>query len=143
MPAPDRSRVNIPLLLATMRHIETHPDLWWQEDHRGPGPDGDILDFAARAADLAGGRWAYDPIQRGAATQNYLEPEPGDDMSRAEPIDGRLLIGVWERAKRILGLDDEDAAELFRPDADLEDLQAVVAAVAGHPVPEPGTATPA
>ncbi|MEU4229545.1 hypothetical protein AB0F17_35055 [Nonomuraea sp. NPDC026600] len=126
---PDRSHVNVDLLTATLNHIETHMDLWWQEDHRGPGPDGDILDFAARAVDLANGRWAYGPIQRGPATQNYLHPEPGDDMTRAVIIDGRPLISVWERARRILGLDQEDAVELFHPMAELEDLRETVTAI--------------
>ncbi|MFI7705529.1 hypothetical protein [Nonomuraea sp. NPDC049480] len=122
---------NTELLRATLAHIEANPEQWWQGDHRGPGRRGEILDFAARAVVLAGGVWAFGPVQHGPdRALNFLIEESGDSAGDVELVRGVRVVDVRARAKRVLGLDEETARDLFHEGIEnVEELRELVDAL--------------
>lgn len=110
--------INVTLLDQTLAHIEAHPGEWNQDFWRcGTG-----MCFAGWACQLAGGQWAHlDPDNEDLA--DYLHAEPGDEALPNE------LITAQERATRILGLTNHQAATLFAGSNTLGDLRRIVAEI--------------
>ncbi|WP_084963292.1 hypothetical protein [Thermoactinospora rubra] len=113
--------VNALLLRATLAHIEAHPETWNQKVYRCKSG----MCFAGWAAELAGGRWiTQDPT---APFSLYLAADRDDDPDyvREFPLVGRV-IDVDDRARQVLGLDDDQADELFSADNGIDDIRRIV-----------------
>jgi hypothetical protein len=108
-----RTEPDIEALDATLAAIEADPDSWYQADWRcGTG-----MCFAGHAAVLKGASFPYpEDDERG----DLVDP-PGYGQEE------RLRIA--EFAQLSLGLDDYQAARLFRPENELSDLRDVVARI--------------
>lgn len=107
---------NVVLLKETLAEIELNPESWDQDDWR--------TCFAGHAVTLAGGRW-HDEM--------YLLPEaddPDEDIDRGCSCSACKprppAVHVWHRARRILGLDYDEAWALFRESNTLEDLPQII-----------------
>lgn len=90
---------NIPLLRRTLDHIRAHPEEWRQ----GYWRCGTTMCFAGHAAFLAGGEWFHpeDPMC------SYMVAQPGEVTYL------RGAVRVEDRARRVLGLTEGQADELF------------------------------
>lgn len=109
--------MNAELLIQTLEHIDANRREWGQLNWR--------TCFAAHACLLAGGRWAIPEATRPELAM-LLKPVRGDrpsDVITVE-VDGREVRGVSvaDRARRILGLDRDQARWLFRATNDLHTL---------------------
>lgn len=123
---------NIELLEATYTFIEAHPEHWQQTMWRCKTG----MCFAGWAADLAGGKWLTSPAsdegegENLLATEDYLAPEPGDDgrCTRSLYINGDTIEGthVEDRAMRVLGLNHDDAEDLFNGSNSLSDIRQAI-----------------
>lgn len=114
--------INAPLLRQVLAHIEAHPESWHQDHWRCSTG----MCFAGWTAELSGGKWADGPSSFLSA---YLIPEVGDDPDRVQ-VDGGLgfdVIAADDRARRLLGLDVDDAARLFEGGNRLGDIRRIVA----------------
>ncbi|MGP4093027.1 hypothetical protein [Nonomuraea sp. KM90] len=103
------------LLRKTLAHIEANPDDWNQRTYAAC--------FANHAARLAGGQ-ALDP--RGM----LLAAE--DDELAMVARDGSRFVSVHDRARRVLGLDDDQAYALFDGINGLDALREQVADLIGQ-----------
>lgn len=119
--APSDGGINTALLLRTLAHIEANPHQWYQATWRCET----ALCFAGWAVTLAGGRWLTKPGDR---FDQFLAPEPDDPK---EDI-GTRGVHIRRRAKRLLGLDEEQADRLFASCNTLEDLREIVAELCGE-----------
>jgi hypothetical protein len=99
---------NVDLLRKTLAHVEAHPQEWNQSawrTHLG-------LCFGSRACELAGGQWIHDDPHHAFAP--YLVPEKGDARRDVSTLrDGPKGVYAGVRARRILGLTDDQATRLF------------------------------
>lgn len=111
--------INVPLLQQTLGYIEAHPQTWEQRTYRcGTG-----MCFAGWASELAGGKWlTSDPDDDYA---EYLLAEPGEPF--AQERQGTLTVSVESRARRVLGLDEEQADDLFYGYNNRDDMRSIVA----------------
>lgn len=108
------------LLRKTLAYIEAHPEEWQQHTWRCTSG----MCFAGTAVTVAGGEWgAQKPT---AATYDMLVAETGDDPNHMRFMKGRLLIGVRDRATRLLGLTDRQAEQLFAFNNTLPTLRRMV-----------------
>lgn len=117
---------NVPLLTATMQHIETHPEEWNQHRWRC----GTAACYAGRAVLLDGGTWDTDAD----SADPYLVARDTDPVVETWPSlngSGHRVIHVNDRARHILGLTNEQANNLFYSANTLDDLRAQVAAIIG------------
>jgi hypothetical protein len=97
---------NIPLLRKTLDHIKAHPQEWDQQTWHC----GTAMCFAGHAAMLDGGaEWLH----------------PSDMCEHVADAEGRVT-SVATYARRALGLDECQAATLFAPDNDLDDLEEII-----------------
>lgn len=113
---------NVPLMTATLTHIETHPEEWDQGDWRSRC--GTACCFAGRAVLLHGGQFA---VRASGRVSPIRVVPPG-----ADPADESQWRCVAEYAAEILGIDgpdafDDHAVPLFSPYNDLDDLRRMVA----------------
>lgn len=108
---------NAPLLLKTLHHIEAFPQQWDQGVYRC----GTAMCFAGTACDLDGGVWLEDD-------EDCLAPREDDDLGEV----GLGGIHAGNRARRILGLSNRQAAELFAASNSLNDLRRVVGDLCGE-----------
>lgn len=115
---------NADLLVKTLTHIDRNRTEWYQGDWRAC--------FAGHAAVLAGGRWAIPDADHALA--RVLKPVRSDRKGdvlvygAAEGWDGPLLRGVPVpvRARRVLGLDADQAFRLFSATNTLPRLYTIV-----------------
>lgn len=110
--------INVVLLRQTLEQIETHPETWYQNAYRcNTG-----MCFAGWAAELAGGKWLSSP---GGAVSDLLiaEPDDGEDALYRGDV---LSIDASARAKRVLGIDEDQAEDLFAAGNDLDELREIV-----------------
>ncbi|MDX3109570.1 hypothetical protein [Nonomuraea angiospora] len=116
--------INTTLLLGTLQHIDIHRDDWTQGCWR--------TCFAGHAVILAGGKWAVDDPDH---PLHYVLVPEDDDLAKdvgtytaADGWDGEPLQAVTAqaRAKRVLGLDDDQAFRLFDSRNDLPRLYTIV-----------------
>lgn len=98
---------NKKLLCETMKYIETHPEKWVQWSYRC----GTSMCFAGWAAVLAGGKWS-NPVGECDTRMKRQGAWPEEE--------------VEERAMRVLGLTEEEAAILFDGSNSKTDLQGFV-----------------
>lgn len=110
--------INIPLFQQTLGQIEAHPETWYQAEYRCESG----LCFAGWTCQLSGGTWASDPE---GALASYLIAEP-DDGKGVFSHEGRRIISAENRAMRLLGLDEDQADELFYGRNTLADLRRMV-----------------
>lgn len=109
----DETTINAPLLRKVLHQIETEPGTWFQGAYRcGTG-----MCFAGWAAQLAGGRWA-------SGDGEGLIAEEGEDSYTC--ADGTKIVGAHSRGMRVLGLDDDQADELFDGTNDLDAIRQTV-----------------
>jgi len=118
--------INVQLLDQTLAHIETHPREWDQATWRC----GTTYCFAGRAVVIAGSRW----VKRSDRYDYESEFLLADDDDRAWAAtasglscDANETIHVADRARRLLGLTEEQADDLFAGPNTLDDLRAMVA----------------
>jgi hypothetical protein len=115
--------INTELLVGTLQHIDANRGDWYQGCWRSC--------IAGHAVILAGGRWATDEVH---PLHYVLAPEDDDrtkDVAAYGPADGwdgepLQAVTVQTRAKRVLGLSDEQAVRLFSASNDLPRLFAIV-----------------
>jgi hypothetical protein len=103
------STINAALLRETLARIEANPAEWNQRTYAAC--------FANHAARLAGGQ-ALDP------NGMLWAAEKGEPSLVAR--DGARVVTVHDRAKRELGLDGDQAYDLFHGENDLDSLREVV-----------------
>lgn len=116
--------INTTLLRGTLQHIDVHRDEWFQGCWR--------TCFAGHATRLAGGEFAVDDPDH--PLHYVLLPEDDDltkDVQTYGPADGwdgepLQAVTVQARAKRVLGLTDEQALRLFTATNDLPRLFVIV-----------------
>jgi hypothetical protein len=122
---------NIELLEKTYAFIEAHPEHWQQTMWRCKTG----MCFAGWAAELAGGKWLTGPASDEGdgknllATEDYLVPEPEEaEYTRTLFVKGDAVEGmhVEDRAMRVLGIDNDDAEELFDGCNDLPDIRKAI-----------------
>lgn len=101
--------LNVELLDRTLAHIEAHPEEWDQGAWRCETG----LCFAGTAAVLSGAKWLH-PL--GHQQDHWVR---GRGSQQSEPA-------AW-RAQRLLGLDEDQADELFAAHNTLDDLRRIVA----------------
>ena len=102
---------NLDLYDRALAHITAHPEQWVQEEYRcGTG-----MCFAGHTAVLAGGRWLYP----GHPRSDLLVAEPGDP----EEDIWDACISAHDRARRLLGLTEEQADRVFVGTNTLDDLR--------------------
>lgn len=106
---------NVDLLRRTLAYIEEHPGEHDQTRWRC----GTRACFAGTAAMLDGGIWA-----RGVPCMSARSDDPPDHVVAH-------VIHVAHRARRILGLTEDQARDLFCGANDLDDLRDVVAELTG------------
>lgn len=111
------TELNRPLLLRTVAHIRENPDTWNQALYRAEDRGHMIGCFATWACQLAGGIW-YGLI--------CLEAEPADEPRHVYRSGGVGVIDVELRARRVLGLSHDQAADLFNPSNNLAYLEQAV-----------------
>lgn len=110
---------NVALLNQTLAHIEAHPEEWKQASWHC----GTTACFAGHAAILDGGEWED-------AHSDMLLAR--DDDPREFVYDGNpAVIDIEDRARWILGLTNDQAAELFEGRNSLDDLREQVAKLTG------------
>lgn len=115
---------NLDLLEKTYDHIVeldalgiSGPDAWEQGDYRcGSGKC-----FAGWAAQLAGGEWAFGPHEGGS---NYLLAEPREERTLTR--EGKQVVSAHARARRILGLNPDQAYDLFDGRNNLKDIRKAI-----------------
>jgi hypothetical protein len=116
---------NGPLLRATLQHVETHPGEWEPDDFRTPIG----MCFGARACVLAGGVWVVDDPDSLYGDQLIAQADdPPDSLVHRGD---QLVISVYSRAKRILGLDERQAVRLFAAGNTLPDIHRIVTDICG------------
>lgn len=112
---------NVPLLKQTLDYVETHPEEWTQRFYRcGTG-----MCFAGWAAVLDGGTW-YDAELKGPWIEDMVARPDDPDLDVFLMRDGARTVDVECRARRILGLTEDEASELFDGDNTLDDLRRIV-----------------
>ncbi|MEV0616087.1 hypothetical protein AB0I81_22430 [Nonomuraea sp. NPDC050404] len=115
--------INTELLTGTLQHIDANRGDWYQGCWRSC--------IAGHAVALAGGKWATDAVH---PLHFVLVPEDDDltkDVRTYGPADGwdgepLQAVPVQARAKRVLGLDDDQAFRLFASTNDLPRLYTIV-----------------
>lgn len=121
---------NVDLLEKTYAYIEANPQHWNQGTWRCKTG----MCFAGWAASLAGGEWVVETNEgrhnlAGGfyAAEDYLVPEPGDEERdiRTIYLDSKTLRAthVQDRARRLLGLEHDEAEALFSGDNDLDNIR--------------------
>jgi hypothetical protein len=104
------------LLTKTLAHIEANPETWYQRHYRCRAG----MDFAAHAAELDGGQWCTDdPDGPGSNRLTHRRDDPHEHVWAS-------TVSAHDRASRVLGLDRQQARQLFHPDNDLDDLRRIV-----------------
>jgi hypothetical protein len=99
---------NVPLLRKIREHIEAHPEEWDQGDWRSNTACGTAYCFAGRAAHLDGAEWLS------ADEPACLVPDSGDLPDDLYYTCGTgKYMPVPARARRILGLTQDEARSLF------------------------------
>lgn len=125
--------VNIELLDRTLAQIEAHPEGWEQGTYRCESG----MCFAGWAAVLAGGRWV-EPENMHSSVLVAEEADPDEDRLHTSGS-----VHAHDRARRVLGLDDDTADWLFDGHNKLTDLRLIVAeiksSVPGETASSPGT----
>ena len=111
---------NVELLHDTLAHIEANPDRWYQRDYRCRSG----MCYAGLTCELAGGRWIY-PEPLNSAGDDWLVPEPGDERVSTTPA-GLRYVTPHNRAKRLLGLTNDQAYVLFDAANIVDDLRRIV-----------------
>jgi len=106
------------LLDAAIAQIEAHPETWHQEWYRCESG----MCVAGWVAELAGGLWA-DTDDDGL----YPEPDdPAEDIGTIErEDDDRLLVGAFDRARRLTDISALDALRLFAASNDLDNIKVI------------------
>lgn len=112
---------NVALLRQTLAYIEAHPEEWNQAHWHC----GTAACFAGRAALLAGGNWVNDK----SSCVVVAPDDPPSDVFMVRGGEGHVL--VEDRAKRVLGLTEEQADRLFAGGNNLDDLRSRVAELIG------------
>jgi hypothetical protein len=115
--------INTELLVGTLQHIDANRGDWYQACWR--------TCIAGHAVILAGGQWATDDVH---PLHYVLTPEDDDrtnDVAAYGPADGwdgepLYAVTVQTRAKRVLGLTDEQALRLFSATNPLPRLYTIV-----------------
>lgn len=121
--------INTELLTSTLTHIDRNRDDWYQGNWRSC--------FAGHAVILAGGKWATHSVH---PLYFMLTPEDDDrtkdvqTYGAADGWDGEPLqaVTVRARAKRVLGLTDEQAIRLFSAANTLPRLYTIVSELCGE-----------
>lgn len=120
--------VNDELMIDTLAQIERTPSEWNQGAYRcGSG-----MCFAGWAATLAGGQWLTSPYD--LAWDEFLRPEPEDgpfDVRGDETLIHGPAVHASTRARRLLGIDMNDAAVLFAGGNQRDDLYAICSRITG------------
>lgn len=113
---------NVALLNQTLAYIEAHPEEWDQKTWHC----GTTACFAGHAAALNGGEW----LGRGSDSLIARDDDPAEDIWAATE-DRPAIVEVDRRAKRVLGLTDYQAEDLFEGGNSLDDLREIVAKLTG------------
>jgi hypothetical protein len=113
---------NVALLNQTLAHIEAHPEEWNQASFRC----GTAACFAGHAVILEGGVWEDDVSDDLLARAD----DPREDVWFGTDGDPDV-VDVRSRARRILGLANHEADELFEGLNSLERLRRIVAELTG------------
>lgn len=114
---------NVKLLRLVLGHIEMAPCTWDQEHWRRKAECGTVMCFAGWACTLAGGHW-YAPSD--GHLRSWLLAEDEDDRDLLFAFTRDAVIAARYRARRVLGLYEEQAHRLFSHDNTLEDLHRIV-----------------
>jgi len=115
---------NVELLRLTLKQIEAEPHAWDQTNWRTQNPGcGTVMCFAGWAVTLAGGNWYSSAAD---AHRSWLFAEEGDDRGDLMAFTRGVVIGARWRARRVLGLDGDQADRLFAHDNTLADLNRIV-----------------
>lgn len=117
---PNTPLRGVALLQATLLHIQSFPEKWYQGDYRCSSG----LCAAGTAGVLAGGRWV-NSNPRGEAN-GFMVAEEDDDPDFVTTRNGQPMIHVGNRARRVLGLGFYQSLELFSGGNTLEDLEGYV-----------------
>lgn len=113
--------INADLLKRTLAHIEAHPGDWEQANWRCSSG----MCFAGLAVDLDGGVWVSGPESYG---RDMVVADAGDLLDHVHyDVHASPTVTAETRARRILGLTQDQADTLFSPINDLDDLRTAVA----------------
>lgn len=115
---------NVELLRETLAQIEAHPDEFDPDRFRTPRG---AMCFGARACVLDGGVWVVDDTASPHA--HLLRARPEDPEESVQQMGYDRVISVYARARRILGLTEHQAAELFAGGNTVADLRRIVAEI--------------
>lgn len=118
-------RPNATLLNLTLDHILAHPETWNQLLFRCETG----MCFAGWACELDGGKWAF-PLGAGCNNETFLVACDDDDAGDTFELDGQEVVDVEIRARRILGVTEDQGDELFQADNDILDLRRMVGQLA-------------
>ena len=111
---------NTPELLAIYQHIKANPEEWDQRTYASHTLCGTAFCFAG---------WAV--VRAGGEAVRWYSYEPGREQAdRATMPDGREVL-IDDEAIAILGLDEDQAGELFFEENDLGDIRNAIAAITG------------
>lgn len=130
--------IDVALLRKTLEHIEAHQNEWYQGSWRIPRTTsscGTAMCFAGWATEIMDGEWISRTGEYVIANEADREWVAGlenggcdvfgDSMIRERP-NGRGEIHCSYRARRLLGLSQKQANDLFSGRNDLDDLREIV-----------------
>lgn len=109
---------NVLLLRQVLEQIETHPETWDQGVYRC----GTSMCFAGWAAELSGGTWI--------GQSELLVAAADEESSSHWGRDGIAVVSPEVRAGRVLGLDGDQADDLFDAANSLESIREQIIALA-------------
>jgi hypothetical protein len=115
---------NVELLRETLAQIEARPDEFDPDRFRTPRG---AMCFGARACVIDGGVWVVDDTASPHA--HLLLARPGDPDESVQQMGYERVISVYARARRILGLTEHQAADLFAGGNSVADLRRIVAGI--------------
>lgn len=115
---------NVELMKLVLKQVEAEPTRHDQTGYRYYDENRceTTLCLAGWAAQLAGGRWVLpdgpileDPDAVAGSDELYAEPEDDPEVVDRYTYDGRVIhvVEAHERAKRVLGLTDDETNYLF------------------------------
>lgn len=147
------SSVNVERLLAGLAAVEAAAAVgaWdqstWRarapelDDVPGGDPCGTAMCFAGHVVALAGGRWVHVPPTGDTLADHLLYADAAEPHSFRLEIgagSGLDVISARDRAMLLLGLDEDQADELFCSWNSLEDLRVAVAELVAGASPSGG-----
>ena len=118
---------NVYLLKLTLVHVFTHPRQWDQRSWSSVGECGTAHCYGGWACVLHGA--TFPRGDHGHLYTAYVVPPKGEPTNGLEIVrlgKATAAVGVGDYAQHILGLDDEQADELFYPRNSLDDLRLLV-----------------